>query len=249
MELSQRLQAVVDLLDSHSCVADIGCDHGFVSISLIRSKKAEKCIAMDVNKGPIERAAEHIIEEGLSTYIETRLSDGGKELQFQYSEEGKILEVQAAIIAGMGGKLTIKIIEDSLEKFLSMEEFILQPQSEIWKVREYLDDIGCSIVKEDMIFEDGKFYPMMKVSGKEHQISEFREERKRDQLFYHYGEKLLKNHHPVLYEFLLEEKKLYEDILRRLSTADTEKTQERIKELKEKMNLIHRGLEWFLNEM
>ena len=115
MELSKRLQAVVNLLDPHSSVADIGCDHGFVSIYLIRSGKAKRCIAMDVNKGPIDRATEHILEEGLSTYIETRLSDGGKELQFyRSSAKEKILEVQAAIIAGMGGKLTIKIIKDSL---------------------------------------------------------------------------------------------------------------------------------------
>ena len=74
------------------------------------------------------------------------LSEGGR----------KRPEVQAAVIAGMGGRLTIKIIQDSLEKFLAMDEFILQPQSEIWKVREYLAAIGCCILKEDMIFEDGQ---------------------------------------------------------------------------------------------
>ena len=164
MELSNRLQAVADLLDCHNRIADIGCDHGFVSIYLIESKKASRCLAMDVNKGPLERAKEHVIEKRLSTYIETRLSDGAKEIQFVTGEDGNLkLEVEAALIAGLGGRLTIQIIKDSLDKFKSMEEFILQPQSEISKVRQYVREIGYHIEKENMILEDGKFYPMMKV--------------------------------------------------------------------------------------
>ena len=164
MELSKRLQAVADLLDCHEKIADIGCDHGFVSIYLIESKKASRCLAMDVNIGPLERAREHVIEKRLSTYIETRLSDGAKEIQFVTDDQGKKrVEVQAALIAGMGGRLMIQILQDSLEKFQGMEEFVLQPQSEIAKVRQFIRSIGCHIYKEDMVLEDGKFYPMMKV--------------------------------------------------------------------------------------
>ena len=98
MELSNRLQAVADLLDCHEAIADIGCDHGFVSIYLIESKKASKVLAMDVNKGPLERAKEHVEEKRLSTYIETRLSDGAKALEFLTNEDGASkLEVQAAL--------------------------------------------------------------------------------------------------------------------------------------------------------
>ena len=173
MELSKRLQAVADLLDSHDRIADIGCDHGFVSIYLIESKKAGRCLAMDVNIGPLERAKEHVIEKRLSTYIETRLSDGAKEIRFVKDEYGsEKLEVQAALIAGMGGKLMIQIMKDSLEKFQSMEEFVLQPQSEIAKVREFVREIGYHIEKENMILEDGKFYPMMKVVRDKNELSD-----------------------------------------------------------------------------
>ena len=89
MELSKRLQAVADLLDCHEKIADIGCDHGFVSIYLIENKKASWCLAMDVNSGPLERAREHVLEKRLSTYIETRLSDGAKEIRFVKDECGK----------------------------------------------------------------------------------------------------------------------------------------------------------------
>ena len=273
MELSKRLQAVADLLDCHEKIADIGCDHGFVSIYLIESKKASWCLAMDVNKGPLERAREHVLEKRLSTYIETRLSDGAKEIQFLKDESGEDkLEVEAALIAGMGGKLMIQIIQDSLEKFQNMEEFVLQPQSEIAKVRQFVREIGYHIAKEDMILEDGKYYPMMKVvRGKVeadyvtdvpeglkagNSIGEieavFNDEELQIQLqmvFDEYGEYLLKEKHPVLLQFLCKEKKLYQGILNNLAQLDTEKTETRQKEIKEKLEYIHLGLEWFKDEM
>ena len=249
MELSKRLKAVADLLDVHNSVADIGCDHGFVSIFLIKSKKAKKCIAMDINQGPLERAEEHIAEEGLNTYIETRISDGAKELKFLDQEQkDKELEVEAAILAGMGGRLTIKIIEESLEKFLAMKEFILQPQSEIWKVREYVEQIGCKIMKEDMVLEEGKFYPILKVSTISDDKNQIYDEREKE-IFYHYGEDLLKNHNEILYDFLMNEKRVWEEILEDLKTKNTSKTESRKKELEEKLNITIQGLEWFENDL
>lgn len=267
MELSKRLQAVADLLGCHERIADIGCDHGFVSIYLIESKKASWCLAMDVNKGPLERAREHVLEKRLSTYIETRLSDGAKEIQFVKDEYGMDkLEVEAALIAGMGGRLMIQIIADSLEKFQSMEEFVLQPQSEIAKVRQFIREIGYHIAKEDMVFEDGKYYPMMKVVRGEAEIdyvTEVPEEVKgvrgtdaREELqvnlqkiFDEYGEFLLKKRHPVLLQFLCKEKELYQGILANLAQLDTEKSEIRRKEIVEKLKYIHLGLEWFEHEM
>ena len=248
MELSKRLQAVADLLDFHPCVADIGCDHGFIPIYLIKNQKAEKCIAMDVNQGPLERAAAHIQSEGLSTYIETRRSDGGKALIVLPGKKG---EAQAAIIAGMGGKLTIRILQDSMEKFSLMEELILQPQSEIWKVREYVEQLGWEIFKEDMIFEDGKFYPMMKVLVKKPEMKAQQSfERKKDRkLFYYYGEYLLKTKNSVLLQFLENEKNNYEVILKNLEEKETEKTKVRAREIRENLDRIERGLGWFTNEM
>ena len=76
MELSKRLQAVADMVTPNKRVADIGCDHGYISIYLCTKKLASKVIAMDVRKGPLERAKNNIEKYGLSDYIETRLSDG-----------------------------------------------------------------------------------------------------------------------------------------------------------------------------
>ena len=108
MELSKRLQAVADLVSDGRTVADVGTDHGYIPIYLIQSGKCARAIAMDVNKGPLQRAKDHIEEQGLSCQIATRLSDG-----VQHLEAG---EVECIVIAGMGGALTIRILEQG-EKF------------------------------------------------------------------------------------------------------------------------------------
>lgn len=265
MELSKRLQAVVQLLDCHERVADIGCDHGFVSIYLIESGKASWCLAMDVNKGPLGRARDHVIEKRLSTYIETRLSDGAKEIRYIEDENRqKQLEVEAALIAGMGGRLMIQILTESLSKFQSMEEFVLQPQSEIAKVRHFIREMGYHIAKEDMVLEDGKYYPMMKVvRGKkdtdfitripkmieERYVDEEERKAKMQELYDEYGEYLLRERHTILFQFLKKENEIYQDILKSLMDKDTKKSELRQKEIMERIEFINLGLEWFKDEM
>lgn len=155
MLLSNRMQAVVGLAIECECIADIGCDHGYVAIELIKNHVCKHVIAMDVNPGPLDRAKSNIKDYLMQEYIETRLSDGTEKLK-----QG---EADGLICAGMGGPLIISILEQDKELVSEMKQLILQPQSEIEKVRGYLREKGYLIDKEDMIYEDGKFYPMMRV--------------------------------------------------------------------------------------
>ncbi|MBQ8802321.1 MAG: SAM-dependent methyltransferase [Tyzzerella sp.] len=189
MELSKRLKAVADLVSEGRVVADVGTDHGYIPIYLLETKKCRKAFAMDVNAGPLERAKEHITAYGLSDAIETRLSDGVTALSAG--------ECDCVVIAGMGGALTIKIMEEGKSIFQNLKEFVLQPQSELSKVRQYLCENGYVVIAEDMVLEDGKFYPMMKVTNgrsPEYNTIELR-----------YGKYLLEQKHPVLKEFLKKE--------------------------------------------
>lgn len=155
MELSRRLQTLADMVTPGNRVADIGCDHGFVSIYLYEQRIAPKVYAMDVRKGPLGRAREHIAAHGLTEYIETRLSDGLDGLEVD--------EADALICAGMGGKLMARILLDGLSKVMKMRELILQPQSEFAFFRRFLREHHLVIVEERLVKEDGKFYPMMRV--------------------------------------------------------------------------------------
>jgi tRNA (adenine22-N1)-methyltransferase len=154
MELSSRLQAVADMVTEGRKVADIGCDHGYVSIYLCRQKKCPKVIAMDVKKGPLERARTNIARYGLSQYIEVRLSDGANALQ-----KG---EADTLLLAGMGGRLVIRIVGQAFERLGEFEELILQPQSELFLVRAFLRQNEMEIVDETMVLDDGKYYTVIK---------------------------------------------------------------------------------------
>ena len=140
MELSKRLQAVADLVTADYKLADIGTDHAYIPICLIQQKKIAEAVALDVNEGPLQRAEEHIRENGLEAEIETRLSNG-----FQALQPG---EVRSAVIAGMGGGLVIRILTEGEEVVRKLEECILQPQSEIEKVRAFLLEKGYEFLEE-----------------------------------------------------------------------------------------------------
>ncbi len=153
IHLSNRMAAVAGLVPGGATACDIGCDHGFVAIYLVQEHICPRVIATDINEGPLSRAREHIEGAGLSAYIETRLSDGLEKLAAG--------EVECMIAAGMGDRLIVKILEDYPEKRQSLRYLILQPQSELSCVRGYLRKKGFVIRREDMVLEDGKFYPMM----------------------------------------------------------------------------------------
>ena len=76
MQLSLRLSAIAGLVTRGNRLVDVGCDHGYLPVSLYLDGKIPGAIAMDVRKGPLSRAQEHISQYGLDVYIETRLSDG-----------------------------------------------------------------------------------------------------------------------------------------------------------------------------
>ena len=75
MKLSKRLETVASFVPKGSNIADIGTDHGYVPIYLVREGQAEHAVAMDVRKGPLERARAHVEEAGLGSRIDVRLSD------------------------------------------------------------------------------------------------------------------------------------------------------------------------------
>lgn len=226
MELSKRLAAIAGLVTEGALVADIGTDHGYVPIYLAETGKSGHVIAMDVNQDPLERASRHIREHGLECKIETRLSDGLKAL--------KKGEADTMIAAGMGGGLVIRILEEAPEAVRDIREFILQPQSEIHKVRAYLNRNGFQLIEERMAEEEGKFYPMMKlVHGDESAYTE---------LELYYGRKLLAERNQALYRFLIREKERMEGICQGLKNQTGEAAVLRCRELEGELARIRQGL-------
>ena len=227
MELSERLSAVAGLVTEGASVADIGTDHGYIPVYLMEHGIAEKVLALDVNEGPLKRAGDYIRRCGWEGYIETRLSDG-----LQKVRPG---EADTMIAAGMGGGLITKILSEGSEVLAALDHLILQPQSEIWKVRRYLNDHGYQIMAEDMVLDGGKYYTVMKAG---HGEPEFYG---RGQ--YLYGKRLLEGHHPVLCRYLRREIRLKEQIMENLQAhGEAGRAQERRKDLLRETEEIKRLL-------
>ncbi|MCI9380996.1 MAG: SAM-dependent methyltransferase [Dorea sp.] len=230
MELSKRLYAVAGLVTEGASVADVGTDHGYIPIYLIEQQIAVKAIALDVNGGPLERARMHIVGHGLKEKIETRMSDGLSAL--------KPGEVDTMIAAGMGGGLIIRILEEGKEIVDTLKACVLQPQSEVWRVRKYLLDHHMDIIEEDMVEEEGKFYPMMRavraVRGEPPQYTDWE---------YIFGKCLLEKRHPVLERFLHRELEIREGIFRQLNHhVGSESALQRREEIRREMMIISRAL-------
>ena len=255
------MKHVLMLVSPHKAVADVGCDHGYMAIELIRSGKAGRVIAMDIHEGPLARARANLTAYGLCDEIETRRSDGMEALC-----RG---EVQGVICAGMGGKTICGIMERSRLLVRELDELVLQPQSELHMVRGYLRENGFLIAAEDMVSEDGKFYPMMRVipvRGAEKECAEVRMgisgekelcgvEKKvpgsmetekenaeagaqRQRVEDKYGPCLLAEGHPVLRQYLQKERAVCEEVLRNLSQTDTERGLSRREELSQRLSDI-----------
>ena len=221
------MKAVAAMVTSGGVLADVGTDHGYIPIALIQRQKIKSAIAMDINKGPLARAQDNIASARLGDYIQTRLSDGVAALG-----EG---EADSILIAGMGGELVIHILSEGEKVCKAASELILQPQSDIRKVREYLRLHHYKIVDEDMICEDGKYYAMMRVKhGKMTPLTEIEQK---------YGPVLLAKKDPVLKEFLEREERKFTEIREHLAQMEGEKAAFRKKEVEKELEDIRAAKE------
>lgn len=244
LKLSERLRAVASMVTEGNVVCDVGCDHGFVPVYLVKNGISPRVIAMDINEGPLTAAGKHIATYFLTDYIETRLSDGLAALM-----PG---EADTVICAGMGGRLVIRILEEGREKLAGVKELVLQPQTELPSVREYLRERGYFLADEDIVLEDGKYYPMMRAcpqalregagercgqEGKASREQLLERQRMEDK----YGPVLLGRKHPTLRAYLQREIDICGQIMRNLrENGNGRETRQR--EIAERMEDARRAL-------
>lgn len=232
--LSQRLLAVTKLVLPCRAVADIGCDHGYISIELVQSGIAQRAIAADLREGPLQMAKENLQLYGVSAKIDTRLCDGLMKIR-----EG---EVEGVVIAGMGGKLMADILKKRMDLVAGLAFLVLQPQSELAYFRHFLASEGLRIDDENLVLEDGKFYPMMRVhQGEPYTLSKVEEM---------YGPKLLAMHHPTLGQLLMRDKRTQEEILKKMGQQTASESMcARKAQIEDVIACIDEALEEMQNEM
>lgn len=234
IRLSKRLAAIASLVTQGNILADIGCDHGYLPIYLIQQQRIPRAIAMDIRSGPLSRARQNIEAYGLLDYIEVRLSDGLEALN--------PAEAQTVVAAGMGGPLMEEILKKGTGLLVSVQELVLQPQSEVEHFRRFLRELPFTVTKEELVEEDGKYYPMMRLTaGESDDLWE--------DIDYRYGKYLLQERHPVLRKYLYREKEKLEQLAEALRLADSASASRRLEQIRQEKRYVQEALQKYEFDM
>jgi len=229
MALTKRLEKIASYVKKDAIVADVGTDHGYIPIELAKKGIVSKAYAMDINKGPLEKAESNIKAYGVDHMVKVILSDGLTGLDDE--------SVDTVLIAGMGGMLISKILTEGMDQLKGVKRLILSPHLDVDVVRKSVHQLGFSIVEEDMIIDEKQYYNII--------VCEKGSELYHSQKDYQYGKLLIEHQHPVFISYL--EKKLTTittiiDNMNKLDTAETCSVLERLETLKNEQNIIQEVL-------
>ena len=162
--ISKRLELVASFVPQGGILLDVGSDHAYLPIDLVERGKIESAIAGEVVEGPYQSAVKNVEAHGLKEKIQVRLANG-----LAAFEEAD--QVSVITIAGMGGRLIARILEEGLDKLADVERLILQPNNREDDLRIWLQDHGFEIVAENILEEAGKFYEILVVEAGQMKLS------------------------------------------------------------------------------
>ncbi|WP_220729713.1 tRNA (adenine(22)-N(1))-methyltransferase [Apilactobacillus zhangqiuensis] len=223
-KLSQRLKVVADFVPQNSRVADIGSDHAYLPVYLMKQKQIEFGIASEVAKGPLDNAIQEIKAEGLSDRIDTRLADGLLSVQ----PEDKI---DCVTIAGMGGTLIKNILENGKSHLSGDELLILQPNVGEDRLRTWLMNNQYEISDETILREDGHTYEIIVAKKTDEPVKYSQQEIK-------FGPYLLKQHSDVFVEKWENEIERIEMVIQQMNLAKHDKPVDKINSMKKEIEEI-----------
>lgn len=223
-KLSQRLKVVADFVPQNSRVADIGSDHAYLPVYLMKQKQIEFGIASEVAKGPLDNAIQEIKAEGLSDRIDTRLADGLLSVQ----PEDKI---DCVTIAGMGGTLIKNILENGNSHLSGNELLILQPNVGEDRLRTWLMNNQYEISDETILREDGHTYEIIVAKKTDEPVKYTEQEIK-------FGPFLLKQHSNVFVEKWENEIERIEMVIDQMNLAKHDKPVDKINSMKKEIEEI-----------
>ncbi len=153
MEKEKRIEIIASFVDNGARIADIGSDHCAVPILLMRQKKITFAQAVENKKGPYQRMRQEILKSGFQANIHPNLSDGIESLD---------PTVDTLIIAGMGGRLILSILERHPEKLENIKTIIVDAHNDRPMVISKLSEKGFVLDNNEFFYESGIAYDVMK---------------------------------------------------------------------------------------
>ena len=188
LNIGNRLDAIVDLCPTVKKIADIGCDHGYVSCELILQNKAEMVVATEKSSECLNKAVALADSINIMPFISFRQGDG-------FNAITKYDKINCAVIAGMGGLEIIKILSGKPKKLF---DFVLQPTSDVVLLRQWLINNKFNILVDKLVKDGDKYYNVIRVTkGKCHLAD----------LELYFGKTNFTDNYEIFYEYLIKRQK------------------------------------------
>jgi tRNA (adenine22-N1)-methyltransferase len=159
--LNLRLRNIAKLIEPCEVLIDIGSDHGFLPLSLLKTQIIQKAVICDINALPLQSA----IKNAHQTHLEDRCTFVQSNGIQNYKHP-----VDAAVIAGMGYETIAQIIEQDIERFRLIDQIVLQSNTHLDKLRAFLMENKFEIVNEELVKDRKHFYVIIKVKSKKNVI-------------------------------------------------------------------------------
>lgn len=231
--MRKRLKALADLVPCGVKVADIGTDHAYLPIYLVGRGIAVGAVGGDVHRGPFELALQAVQEAGLAEKIDIRLGDGLTVLA-----PG---EVEAAVIAGMGGWTIAGILENGAEVAVKLKRLILQPMTDAGALRGWLLEHGWVLAAENLVEEEGRLYEVIAADRRD----EGESGPGLDPVLLEVGPKLWEHRHPLLAKHLdklISDRERVLDQIQNSTSAGALAKAAEVREWLERLQEMRRGL-------
>ena len=222
MKINNRLKRLSSYIEDNSHFIDVGCDHALLGIYLVKTKNNIKVIASDIAEGPLKQAKLNIDKYDLNDSIKIKLGSGISTIED---------DIDTIVISGMGGLNIVDILESDRDKLSNIKRIILSPNNFHKEVRNEISKLGFKILCEEIVFEKGKYYPIIVFVPGNIELDQ------NDLLF---GYNVLNNNDLIsYYNYIID---LYEKRLRTVPDSDKkENMMKNILYLKNKVKGLHRN--------
>ena len=158
IKLSARLKALADLIEDGASIVDVGSDHGYLPVYLAQKGRSTQVFASDISAASLSAAHRsaklYNVTEAINFFVTPGLDGIGP------------TDVDTIVIAGMGGKTIVSILQDATWTNCASISLILQPQSKRNILFRYLYDNSYEIVKVIPVADNGRHYTIIQAVGK-----------------------------------------------------------------------------------
>lgn len=202
LTLDVRLQAVAESIIKYNVLADIGSDHGYLPIFLLKHDQINQAIVTDINSMPLENSKKNAEKYNVDERCDFRLGGGLSVL-----EEN---ECDVISICGMGGDTIASILSNDLQIAYSAQKLILQPMTNQIVLRKYLVRNHFQITSEKIVKDKHLYYQIITAQkGDENNLY-------KEEIDFEFPKSLLYNKDRIMHQYILYKMKTEERILARL---------------------------------